>query len=230
MHTPPLAGTLFEVFTRFPDHRRARGQLYSLASLLTLAVTAMLCGCRSLYAIAQWGRDYNHLVELLGFNRRSRDGRLFRTPCVSELHTVFAALDHGRFEAVLTAWVLAQGVADLEDRVVNIDGKTLRGSRGHQLPGAHLVAAWCPDIQAVLAQLRMPATTNEHKTALELLKLIPLQGAIITADAAFTHKDFCQAILDGGGDYFVIVKDNQPTLLADIQAGFQRAFSPQGEA
>jgi len=228
MHTPPLTGTLLEVFAAFPDHRHARGRLYPLASLLTLAVTAMLCGCRSLYAIAQFGRDYNHLAPLLGFERKSRDGTRWRTPCVSELHTVFAAMDHAAFEAALTAWVRACGVDDLDGRLLHIDGKKLRGSQGHRLPGVHLVAAYCPDVEAVLAQLRVPDTTNEHKTALELLKLIPLKGALVTGDAAFTQKDFCQAVIDGGGDYFLTVKDNQPGLLADIEAGFRRAFSPQG--
>jgi DDE_Tnp_1-associated len=50
-------GSLYDLFTRFPDPRDPRGRIYSLASLLTLTVTAMLCGCRSLYAIAQWGRS-----------------------------------------------------------------------------------------------------------------------------------------------------------------------------
>jgi hypothetical protein len=228
MKHPPPPRTLWEVFADFPDHRDPRGRLYPLAALLALATTAMLCGCRSLYAIAQWGRDYNHLAPLLGFSRKSRDGTRWRTPCVSELHAVFAALDHAAFEGALTAWVLAQGVADLPGRLVHLDGKALRGSQGHRLPGAHLVAAYCPDVEAVLAQLRVPEATNEHKAALELLKLIPLKGALVTGDAAFTQKDFCQAVLDGGGDYFVTVKENQPGLLADIRDGFRRAVSPQG--
>jgi hypothetical protein len=219
------------VFTRIPDPRKARGKVYPLAPLLTFAVTAMLCGARSKYAIAQFGRDYNHLAPLFGFTRpHPKDSARYRTPCVAELHTVFAALDHRAFEEALAAWVTSQGVQDLPDRLVNIDGKTLRGSQGHHLPGVHLVAAWCPDVEAVLAQLRVPDSTNEHKTALELLKLIPLEGAIVTGDAAFTQKDFCATVIDGGGDYFVFVKDNQPTLLEDIKAGFQKAFSPWGAA
>ena len=70
--------------------------------------------------------------------------------------------------------------------------------------------------------------TKEAKTALELLKLIPLKGAIITGDAAFTQRDICAAIVKGEGHYFFTAKDNQPTLKADIEAGFARAFSPGG--
>jgi hypothetical protein len=227
--TTAAPGTLYEALCRIPDHRKARGKVYPLPSLLTFAVTAMLCGAKSKYAIAQFGRDYNHLAPAFGFTRpHARRPARYRTPSVGELHTVFAALDHSAFEAVLAAWVIDRGVKDLPDRLVNIDGKTLRGSQGHQLPGVQLVAAWCPDVEAVLAQLRVPDATNEHKTALGLLKLMPLEGAVVTGDAAFTQKDFCEAVIDGGGDYFVFVKENQPTLLEDIKAGFRKAFSPSG--
>jgi len=128
----------------------------------------------------------------------------------------------------LTRWILAQGVTDLDQRLVAIDGKTLRGSQGHQLPGVHLLAAYCLDVEAVIAQLAVPGKTNEHKTALELLKLIPLKGTLITGDAAFTQRDLCAAVVQGEGDYFLTVKDNQPTLEADIRAAFGPAFSPSG--
>ena len=146
------------------------------------------------------------------------------------MHTVFAALDVSAFEAVLTRWICAQGVCDLAERIVALDGKTLRGSQGHQLPGVHLLAAYCRDVEAVLAQLAVPGKTNEHKTALELLQLIPLKGTLITGDAAFTQRDLCAAVVQGEGDYFLTVKDNQPALEADIRAAFGPAFSPAGGA
>jgi hypothetical protein len=230
MSPASMDGSLYEVFAQIPDPRHRRGTIYPLASVLTLVSTAMLCGCRSLAAIAQWGRDYNHLAPQLGFSRPAGDGT-YRTPCTSELHTLLAALPARTFEAALTRWVLAQGVADPERRVVAIDGKALRGSQGHRLPGVHLLAAYCRDVEAVIAQLAVPGKTNEHKTALELLKLVPLKGTLFTGDAAFTQRDFCAAVVGGEGDYFLVVKDNQPTLEADIRAAFGPAFSPpRGDA
>jgi hypothetical protein len=228
MSKESTVSSLFEVFSEIPDPRHRRGTVYPLPAVLTLVATAMLCGCRSLAAIAQWGRDYNHLAPALGLTRRAKDGARYRTPCTSELHTLLAALPAAVFEAALSRWVLAQGVADLGQRVVAIDGKTLRGTQGHQLPGVHLLAAYCRDVDAVLAQLAVPGQTNEHKTALELLKLIPLKGTLITGDAAFTQRDFCEAVVRDRGDYFLTVKDNQPTLEADIRAAFGPAFSPPG--
>lgn len=226
---PAADGSLYHAFAQIADFRKARGRSYDLPAVLALATVAMLCGCRSLYAIAQFGRDYNHLAPLLGFTRPHKTKpATYRTPCVAELHFVFTRLDVRLFEAALTSWILARGVGDLERRQVAIDGKALRGSHGDQLPGVHLLAAYAPDLQAVLAQLKVPTGTNEHKTALELIRLIPLEGALITGDAAFTQRDLCQAIVDGGGDYFFTVKDNQPTLAADIAAAFDPAFSPRG--
>lgn len=228
MSTETAAPSLYEVLSQIPDPRHRRGTVYRLASVLTLVAVAMLCGRRSLAAIAEWGQHYNHLAPLLGFTRRTRDNTAYRTPCISELHTLLATLPAAVFEAALTRWILAQGVTDLEQRVVGLDGKTLRGSQGHQLPGVHLLAAYCRDVEAVLAQLAVPGKTNEHKTALELLKLIPLKGTLITGDAAFTQRELCAAVIQGEGDYFLTVKANQPTLEADIRAAFGPAFSPSG--
>lgn len=230
MSTETIGGSLYEVFAAIPDPRDRRGTVYPLASVLTLIAVAMLCGARSLGAIAEWGRNYNELAPLLGFARRARDGRRYRTPCASGLHTTLAAIGAAAFEAALTQWIIARGVADLAERVMAIDGKALRGSQGHQLPGVHLLAAYCLDVEAVVAQLRVPGKTNEHKTALELLKVLPLEGTLFTGDAAFTQRDFCAAVVEGGGDYFLTVKDNQPTLEADIRAAFGPAFSPSGAA
>jgi hypothetical protein len=230
MSTESTSRSLDEIFGEIPDPRHRRGTIYPLASVLTLIAVAMLCGARSLAAIAQWGRDYNDLAPLLGFARRARDGTRYRTPCISELHTLLAALGATAFEAALTRWITARGVADLAERVLAIDGKALRGAQGHQLPGVHLLAAYCLDVEAVVAQLRVPGETNEHKTALELLKVLPLEGTLFTGDAAFAQRDFCAAVIQGGGDYFLTVKDNQPTLEADIRAAFSPAFSPSGAA
>jgi hypothetical protein len=79
-------GSLYSILAQLPDARKARGKLYPLPSLLTMTVAAILCGCKTLTAVAQWGRDYNHLLGLLGFTKR-RGGR-YRSPCFGELSTI----------------------------------------------------------------------------------------------------------------------------------------------
>jgi predicted transposase YbfD/YdcC len=53
---------------------------------------------------------------------------------------------------------------------------------------------------------------------------VPLAGRLVTTDALLTQREIAQQVVDGGGDYLLPVKANQPTLHADLQA----AFSPLG--
>lgn len=215
----PSDRSLYAALAALPDARKPRGKLYPLPALLTMTAAAILCGCTSLTAVAQWGRDYNHLLGSLGFTRRT--GGRYRSPCVGELSTVYARLDADAFEAALRGWLQAGG----HGPTVGIDGKRLRGSRDGAVPGVHRVSAYDRDARTVLAQVPT-GDTNEAKAALVLLGLIPLDGVVVTGDAAFTQRDVCQAVIDGGGDYFLPVKDNQPELREAIAAGFARAFSP----
>ena len=109
-----------------------------------------------------------------------------------------------------------------------MDGKTLRGSGGYETPGVHLLAAYAPKVTGVLGQLRVDGKTNEHKAALQLLGLLPLEGKVVTGDAMFCQRDVCDKVREGGGDYLWTVKDNQPQLHYDIAAMFAEsaAFSP----
>lgn len=80
-----------------------------------------------------------------------------------------------------------------------LDGKVVRGSRDGDIPGTHLLAADAPHAAAVVAQLRVGAATDEHKAALRLLGVLPpLGGAVVTADAMFTHADVCAAVRGRG--------------------------------
>ncbi len=232
MAGPPL----LEVFATLPDPRRRRGRMHPLPAALGLAVVAILAGSKSSEAIAQFGRDHGKgLAHALGFRRK-------KTPTKSTFSKIFRAPDLDAFEAALRRWL--QDRCD-RDPAIAPDGKTLRGSRNGDIPGIHLPAAFATDRAAVLGQLRVAAGTNEHEAALRLLGALPLAGEVVSGDAMFTHRDFAQAVRDGGGDYLLFVKDNQPELQARIEAalhdgaefsplptqarGSGRAGSPHGE-
>jgi predicted transposase YbfD/YdcC len=208
----PAPLSLLEELARIPDPRNRRGIRHPLSAILGLTVLAMLTGCKSYTAIAQFGRDKGRaLAWALGFRRGT-------TPAKSRLSTLLRRLDVTAFEAALSRWVAARLDAP-EGLHVCLDGKTVRGSTEGDVPGHHLVAAYAPAAQAVLAQLCVDAKTNEHKAALELLGIVPVQGCIFTGDAAFCQRDLCEQIIDGGGDYVLAVKDNQPGLAIDIAGG-----------
>jgi hypothetical protein len=208
----PAPLSLLEELAQIPDPRNRRGTRHPLPAILGLTVLAMLTGCKSYTAIAQFGRDKGRaLAFALGFRRD-------KTPVKSRLSTLFGRLDVTAFEAALSRWVAAR-LGRPQGLHVCLDGKTVRGSKDGEVPGHHLVAAYAPAAQAVLAQLRVDAKTNEHKAALQLLGIVPVKGCIFTGDAAFCQRDLCEQIIDGGGDYVLAVKDNQPGLAIDIAAG-----------
>jgi len=215
--------SLWEMFGQVPDPRGRRGRRYELQALLTLSSVAMLSGARSLFAIAQFGRDYGpELARALGFSRG-------RTPCCTTLHYLFRSLDEKAFERVIARWLRQErGVGR---KTVAVDGKTLRGTQGHGLPGVHLLAAYAHEVGSAVAQLRVPGHTNEHKAALRLLNVLPLKNTVVTGDAAFCQKDLSRKVLKKGGHYVWAVKDNQPGLKEDIIAALNDgSLSPSGES
>ena len=137
---PSLLGALAAV----PDGRKIRGRRYDQAAMLTLAVCAMLCGARSLYAIAQWGHDHDDatLRQALGLPAH-------RTPSVATLFRVFRDLDVGAFEQALAVWLTQQHAGG---PALALDGKTLRGIHGEEVPGVHLVAAYAAQSGTVLGE------------------------------------------------------------------------------
>lgn len=203
--------TLLEALALVPDPRSRHGRIHPLVSVLGLTVVAILAGCQSLEAIAQFGRDRGlALAGPLGFRRR-------KTPNKSALGKIFRRLDVAALEAALRTWLESRGATVGQ---LALDGKTLTGSADGGVPGRHLVAVYATDHAAVVGQLQMARTTNEHKTALRLLGVLPLAGRVVTADAMFTHRDVCDTLTDAGGDYLLAVKDNQETLKAALEAEF----------
>lgn len=225
--------SLIEVLADVPDPRSRHGCVHPLAAILALTVLAMLRGCRGPVAIAQFGRDYGTpLAHALGFRRG-------KTPAASCLCELYSRLDAVAFEAALARWIrsrLPPADAQGGPEPLSIDGKTLRGSRDGVVPGQHLVAAYAPVVEAVLAQVRVDAKTNEHKAALELLGILPVKGRVVIGDAMFCQRDVCAKVIADGGDYVFFAKGNQPGLQTDIGAGFgseaaaravAAAFSPR---
>jgi predicted transposase YbfD/YdcC len=178
----------------------------------------MLCGYRSYSAIAEWGRNYGTgIAHALGF--------IHKPPCAATLHTIFRHLDRDELEAKLGAWaerVMVSTPRDPSagDAAVALDGKTLRGSRKQGAPGAHLLSALSHRLGLTLAQQAVDAKTNEITQVETVLRQLVLKDRVVTMDALLTQRHVAQTIVDEGGDYVMIVKDNQPQLRDDIELVF----------
>ena len=205
--------SLLERLRELNDPRDPKGQLYPFVPLLTLALVATLAGCCTVAAMARFGRLRGaRLGHALGFKR----GRM---PGANTVTNLFAVVDPDARDAIIGAWVAARMGSAPEH--IAIDGKTLRGRRDGTVPGQHVLAADAPNASAVVAQMRVAATTNEHTAALQLLGLWPgLNGTVVTADAMFTPGDFCANVPGNEGDDIVYAQDNQPDLKANLEGAF----------
>jgi predicted transposase YbfD/YdcC len=213
---------LIEVFAAIPDFRRCRGKRHPLPAILSLACCAMLCGYRTYSAIAEWGRNYGTgIAQALGF--------VHDTPCAATLHTVFRHIDHNILESKLGAWAeqVVACHAPAPTVAVALDGKTLRGSRKQGAPAVHLLSALAHHLGITLAQQAVSDKTNEITQVEAVLRQLVLPGRVFTMDALLTQRHVAQAIVNGGGDYVMIVKENQPQLHADIELVF--TLPPAGD-
>lgn len=202
--------TLWDTLERLPDRRTSKGRRYRLSSIVGLSFAAMLSGANDLRAIYRWGRRLTpKSLAMLGIARG-------RAPCHATYHYVFrslvaADLDKAFGQLVGTEQPLGH---------VAIDGKRLRGSQRETSPGVHMLHAFSTRLQATVGSLTVPPDSGEAVEALALIKALPLDGAVVTADAAFTTARIAQAIRDKGGHYFLFVKANQPELQAEIAQRF----------
>ncbi len=220
--------SLLEALSSVPDPRGRKGRRHPLQAVLALLSVATMCGCRSVYASLQWGRDQGQdMARKLGLGRHG-------IPSDGAMSNLLRRLDKAAFEAALKRWAAASMPSrddqdpDLLEQVA-IDGKTLCGARGHEVPGVHLLSAYATRLGIVLNQV--PAGANKQEggeitAAPLLLQGLVLQGRIITADAIHCQRELCGQIIKGGGEYLINVKENQPKLLGEMVDLFRSPVAP----
>lgn len=218
------AGSLLQCLQRVPDPRGARGRRHSLQAMLATVVCAVLCGARGYEAIAQWIHlQPKALWYLLGYFRTPPTGGAYRY--------LLSKIDPTALEQVLRDW--ARENIDLQEddlAALAIDGKTLCSTLAEHQRSVQLLALFDHQNGCVLSEMQVPTGTNEAKAALEILKTLVLEGRVVTGDAMFTSPEICSAIVDSGGDYLLVVKDNQKELKEAMEGDFLRSFSPRRSA
>ncbi|NCC32492.1 MAG: ISAs1 family transposase [Chloroflexia bacterium] len=220
-------GALYAAVSTLTDRRKARGRRYPLALILTVAVLAKLAGYSRVEAIADWAKLRCQELQLL-----------FATPRAQmPHHTTWSrilgmAVDVEELEQVVCALLRPATDGEEPERcsiTVALDGKTIRGTipRG-QTRGVHLLAAYAPRQGVVLFQVAVDTKENEIVAAPVVLRQLALQGCLITGDAMFTQRALSVQIVEAGGDYLWMVKDNQPTLRQEIERLFEPACVSAG--
>lgn len=195
--TKPLR-SLAEALSDLPDPRRKQRQAHGLVPILLMSVAAMLAGSRSLYAIAQWGRERceDDPEALVVFGLKPG-----RSPSHPTLHRLFRRFDVAVFERILADWLAQTGwrPGPRGPEWVAIDGKSLRGIHGEIVPGVHLVAAYAVGSDRVLAQQATDGKGRELVAVRALLEALPLNDRLVMGDALQTQRDVCATIVEKGG-------------------------------
>jgi predicted transposase YbfD/YdcC len=216
----PCFPPLVDAFAALPDPRARQGRRFTLAALLTLALAAMLANHLSPFAIAQWGAEQDTASKrAMGFTKGI-------TPHQSTFQRLFRRLDPALLSAALTAQCAlpfaavppvrgAQGVA--------LDGKAYRGVLACATTAGcpvHALTACTHDAGTVLAQEEIVSDAEKAEAELtvapRLIARLAWHARVLTGDALFCQRTLCGQVRDAGGDYLLIVKENQPALLRAI--------------
>ena len=215
-------GSLKKHFRPLKDPRVVGRARHRLIDIIVMAICGVIANCDDWPDIAQFAQQ------------RESWFRRFLTlphgvPSHDTFERVFAALDPRVFERCCVAW-LAEVAQLVNVGHIAIDGKTLCGSAAAGLKPLHLVSAWATQAQVSLGQVAVDGKSNEITAIPKLLELLELHGALVTIDAIGCQKAIAKKIVAGGGDYILIVKNNQPGLLSDIQETVNRAFDDEIDA
>lgn len=195
-----------------PDHRVAGMVTYPLDEVLLAALAGVVCGADDWEGIELFATDgVDWLRRFLPYANGVPTAQTFRK--------VFRLLDADALEAGFSAWAASLRPTGARE-VIAVDGKTVRGSRTRaDGSGAlHLVSAWASEAGLVLGQRAVDGKSNEITAIPSLLDRLELDGAIVSIDAIGTQKAIAQRIVEGGGDYVLALKGNQPGLHADVTA------------
>ena len=216
-----LLESIEEHFTQLSDPRReTKNKKHLFQDIVAIALCGTICGANNWTEVAAYGKAKESWL------------RTFLTlPAGISSHDtfndVFMKIDAKQFERCFVSWV-ASIAPLLPDNVIAVDGKTVRRSydRGESKGAIHMVSAWSTSHSLVLGQVKTDEKSNEITAIPQLLDLLSIEKSLVTIDAMGCQKKIAECILAKGADYFLAVKENQPSLYGAIEQTFFKRQPP----
>jgi len=203
-----------EYFGDLTDPRAGNNIQHPLINIITLGICGMISGADNWVDIEVYGHAKRAFFETFldlkhGIPSHDTFGRVFRW------------VDPDEFGHCFVAWTQRM-CALTAGEVVALDGKCLRGSKDstHGQGGIYMVSAWASDNRMVLGQAKVADKSNEITAIPLLLKLLDIEGCVVTIDAMGCQTEIAELIIDQQADYVLAVKGNQATLQTDIITTF----------
>lgn len=213
--------SLHQAFDNVADPRGLVNRKHPLINIIAITICGVISGAESWTDIERYGKSKR---EFLGRFLDLSAG----IPSHDTLGRVFRWLDPDELASSFYSWTQLV-YALTEGEVIAIDGKCLRGSQAkeHGKAAIYMVSAWASENNLVLAEERVADKSNEITAIPRLLRLLDLKGSTVTLDAMGCQTEVAAQIIEQGGDYVLAVKDNQNTLLEDLQMTFDDPALPE---
>jgi predicted transposase YbfD/YdcC len=209
-------GSLFAHLMTLHDKRDARGLRYALVTVLVYVVLAKLCGENFIRGIADWVK---YRQEALAAGLGLAKGQ---APHASTYSRILGyAIEPEEFQNAVRSFFAQQPQAG-QSVVIDLDGKTVRGTiPAGATHGLHQLAAYLPDEGWVLMQVVVERKENEITAAPRILECLDLRGKVVRGDALLAQRGLSAQIVEAGGEYVWVIKDNQSETRQAIETVFQ---------
>ena len=218
-----MNNTLLDFFVDLPDPRVDRTKLHKLEDVLAITICAVICGAEGWSDIELFGRSKQQWLKT--FLELPND-----IPSHDTFSRVISSIRPDDFERRFQEWT--QAIAkDTGEKVIAIDGKTLRRSfdNANGKAAIHMVSAWACENKMVFGQIATDEKSNEITAIPKLLKMLVLEGSVVTIDAMGCQKKIAETIRESKGDYVFSLKGNHGTLHDEVKLFLDDVIAKGGD-
>ena len=195
--------------TAIEDTRHPSYVKYPLADILIIVMCAVLCGLDTLGDLVVYAKNKHEFL--------AKEFGIEEIPSKATFARVLSAVSGKEIgDAILDILRMRFGAVG---EVIAVDGKAIRSTAkpGHPHSALQILSAYVTENGVVLAQEAIHEKTNE------MLTYLNVAGKVVTADAMHCQRETSRKIIQHKGDYLFGLKENQPSLLADIRLFFENA-------
>jgi predicted transposase YbfD/YdcC len=208
--------SIIDHFSSLEDPRVVGRSSHLLIDIITITLCSVISGAESWYDVQLYGelkKDFLKRFLLLPHGIPSHD----------TFSRVLSIIDPASIKQCFVSWV--QDALGSSGKMIAIDGKTARRSydKKKRKGPLHMISAWATDMGLVLGQQSCDEKSNEITAIPELLRVLDLEGSIVTIDAMGCQKKIAEQIIRQKGDYVFSLKGNQGATHQDVKRSFNQA-------
>lgn len=206
--------SLLAYFGDLADPRIERCKRHQLLDIIAIGICAVICGADSYVEMEEFGTAKREWFETF---LELENG----IPSHDTFRRVFGKLKPAEFQRCFLSWI--ESVQEkTKGEVIAIDGKALRGSfaRTTNTLAIRMVSAWATRNSLVLGQVKTAEKSNEIRAIPRLLRLLEIEGCLVTIDAMGCQREIVEQIVEQKADYCISLKGNQGTLHEEVREYF----------